>query len=109
VPGDTRRPARRIDLRPDDDPPFEAVVAAVGELDAGDVVEVVAGTVPFTLLDAFERRDWPYEAVRVTRGEWRVRVTPGEAAVSPAVADHRSVRPDRSETERRSPTPSHRT
>lgn len=74
MPVDATGPARTVDVRPLEEPPFDAVVDALGDLEAGETVEVVAGVAPVPLYDALEARGWTYESVRVGPDEWHVRV-----------------------------------
>ncbi|QLD91055.1 DUF2249 domain-containing protein [Natronomonas salina] len=75
MPADVTGPTRTLDVRSLESPPYDAVVAALGDLGPGETVEIVAGAAPVPLYDALDRNGWIYESVRVAPDVWRVRVT----------------------------------
>ena len=74
MPADRSGAARTVDLRPLEEPPFDAVVDALGEFPPDEEVVIVAGFAPVPLYDALDARGVDYEAVRVGPDEWHVRI-----------------------------------
>lgn len=88
-------PDRLVDVRALEEPPFDAIVAALGRLDVGETVEFVTGFAPVPLYDALDDRGWSYEAVRKAPDEWHVHVT-----ATAADGDHSGERLRRPRTDR---------
>ncbi|WP_336136677.1 hypothetical protein [Natronomonas amylolytica] len=83
-------PERVVDVRPLDDPPFEAILASLG--DFADAPVVVHSAEPTTLYETVDERGL---SARTTRrgGDWHVRITARDCGRT-ADRDDRRSRPD---------------
>jgi hypothetical protein len=90
---------RVVDVRTVEDPPFDAILAALGDLTAEPVV-VIDSAEPTALYDALGGRDLSYRTTR-RDGDWHVRVTAeeGRRATDPRSRTDRGSRIDRDRAE----------
>jgi hypothetical protein len=64
---------RVVDVRTVEDPPFDAILASLGDLTAEPVV-VIDSTEPAALYDALDGRDLSYRTAR-RDGDWHVHIS----------------------------------
>jgi hypothetical protein len=69
-------PERLVDVRPLDDPPFDAILTSLGDL-AGAPVVVVHSAEPTALYEALDERGLTYRTTR-RDGDWHIRISAGE-------------------------------
>lgn len=67
---------RRLDVREIDGAPFGDIMAALGELEDGERLRLVAGFEPKPLYEVLEMRGFVYETERHDGTEWHVLIEP---------------------------------
>lgn len=69
---------RVVDVRTIDDPPFDAILASLGN-PTEDPVVFIDSDEPAALYEALDQRGLSYRTTRTGSGDWYVRVAAGEA------------------------------
>jgi len=63
-----------LDVRERDDPPFDAIMAALDDLDDDASLLVINSFEPEPLYEILEDRGFAYETTNPSPGEWHVRI-----------------------------------
>ncbi|MFC7082237.1 DUF2249 domain-containing protein [Halorussus caseinilyticus] len=69
------RPARELDAREIDGPPFGTIASALSDLGDGETLVLYNGFDPEPLYAVLDRRGFDHETERVGPDEWRVEIT----------------------------------
>jgi hypothetical protein len=93
-------PERVVDVRPLDDPPFDAILASLGGL-AGAPVVVIHSAEPTALYETLDERGLSHRTTR-RAGDWHVRITAREEGRTPDRGGRQSRTDGRTGTDRRS-------
>jgi uncharacterized protein (DUF2249 family) len=64
----------RLDVREIDGPPFDAIMAALDDLDDDASLLVINSFEPEPLYEALEDRGFAYETTNPSPGEWHVKI-----------------------------------
>jgi hypothetical protein len=86
-------PERVVDVRPLDDPPFDAILASLGDL-AGAPVVVIHSAEPTALYETLDEHGLSYRTTR-RAGDWHIRITAREDGRTTDRGDGRTRTDDR--------------